>query len=139
MRITKIKKDNGVFVCQDCGAEYSLEEAKKLLKEINNENYEIKTIYFEENTDVSNKDELIYSLFMWAENLNKLNDLYLWFNLDLTCLKNKSFWNKDKYFQDNLENLLTYICGFLYDPVNYSVRIFDGVSLRHYLILKLLS
>ena len=73
----KIKKDNGVFVCQDCGTEYSLEEAKKLLKEINNENYEINTIYSKENTDVSNKDELIYSLFMWAENLNKLNDLYL--------------------------------------------------------------
>lgn len=29
-----IKKDNGIFVCQECGTEYSLEEAKKLLVDI---------------------------------------------------------------------------------------------------------
>lgn len=126
----KIKKENGVFVCQDCGTEYSLEEAKKLLRETGNENYEVKTIYSEENTNVSNKDDLIYSLFLWAENLNKLNDLYLWFNLNLTCLQNEGFWNKDEYFQDDLENLFPYIAGFLYDPANYSDRIFDGVSLK---------
>ena len=30
----RIKKENAVFVCQDCGTEYTLEEAKNLLKEI---------------------------------------------------------------------------------------------------------
>lgn len=30
----QIKKENGVFVCQKCGTEYSAEEAKNLLKEI---------------------------------------------------------------------------------------------------------
>ena len=29
-----IKKENGVFVCSECGTEYSLEDAKKLLTEI---------------------------------------------------------------------------------------------------------
>ena len=29
-----IKKENGVFVCKECGTEYSLEEAKKLMKEV---------------------------------------------------------------------------------------------------------
>ena len=32
-----IRKENGVFICQECGTEYSLEEAKKLLKEIEGE------------------------------------------------------------------------------------------------------
>ena len=32
-----LRKENGVFVCQECGTEYSLEEAKKLLKEIDSE------------------------------------------------------------------------------------------------------
>ena len=32
-----IKKENGVFVCLECGTEYSLDEAKKLLKEIDEE------------------------------------------------------------------------------------------------------
>ena len=29
-----IKKENGMFVCKECGTEYSLEEAKKLIKDV---------------------------------------------------------------------------------------------------------
>ena len=34
----QIKKENGVFVCKECGTEYSSEEAKNLLKEIGENN-----------------------------------------------------------------------------------------------------
>ena len=30
---TNIMKQNGVFVCQDCGTKYSVEEAKKMMVE----------------------------------------------------------------------------------------------------------
>lgn len=32
-----IRKENGVFVCQECGTEYSVEDAKKLLRDVDNE------------------------------------------------------------------------------------------------------
>ena len=34
-------KQDGVFVCQFCGAKYTLEEAKKLLIELLDKNYEV--------------------------------------------------------------------------------------------------
>lgn len=32
-----IRKENGVFACQECGTEYSLDEAKKLLVDLDDE------------------------------------------------------------------------------------------------------
>ena len=62
----KIKKENDVFICQECGTEYSLEEARKLLKEVDGEassEINIVKVAREQNTDVSGKDKLITLLY----------------------------------------------------------------------------
>ena len=64
-----IKKEEGVFVCQECGTEYSLEDARKLLQEIDSvggkpqeqESYKV--------TSENDKYELLKKLFIWARYL----------------------------------------------------------------------
>ena len=75
-----IKKENGVFVCQECGTEYSLEDAKKLLKEIpeniivKNENATttINEITYSERKQ--EKGELLNVLLMWANVIKSLSE-----------------------------------------------------------------
>lgn len=66
----RIKKEKGIFICQDCGTEYSLEDAKKLLKEIDDETEKMeatnnKTVITQEN----NKYKLLNQLILWEEYL----------------------------------------------------------------------
>ena len=75
----KIKKENGIFVCQDCGTEYSLDEAKQLLKEINSERESTvgnKITIVEEN----NKYLLVEKLLCWLKYINNIDDLFRLFN-----------------------------------------------------------
>lgn len=74
-----IKKENGIFVCQECGTEYSLEDAKKLLKEIEEDiKYEVeeKTSTIKNEVAYSErsqkKGELLNVLLMWADVIKKL-------------------------------------------------------------------
>lgn len=70
----KIKKVNGVFVCQECGTEYDAESAKRLLKDIFEDNKIIndekkdKVQLIEEN----DKYKLLNHLLLWAEYIIKL-------------------------------------------------------------------
>ena len=76
----KIKKENGVFICQECGTEYSVEEAKKLLKEVseNAVDYtESADVSTERNTKIidnrdQNKGELLKFLLIWANIIKML-------------------------------------------------------------------
>lgn len=68
-----IKKENGVFVCQECGTEYSVEEAKKLLKEV-----ETSAILSEESKQLApercaNGDELLKQLYAWLGYIESLD------------------------------------------------------------------
>ena len=103
----QIRKENGVFVCQECGTEYSVEDAKKLLKEIDNSNSnETIDVVLEmknQNTDISGKEKLITLLYYWACNISSMPDMKLWFNYETTDPTKDDFWNignleERKYF-----------------------------------------
>ena len=86
-----IRKENGVFVCQECGTEYSVEEAKKLLKDIE-EPKPAKTNETKRKSTSSqdDKDKLIYSLYCWANNIVRFPDPLFW--LGIKSINNKEFW-----------------------------------------------
>lgn len=108
-----IKKENGVFVCQECGTEYSLEDAKKLLKEVSinetsnsikNENSETTTnsnnLYSERK---QNKGELLNLLLMWANSIKSLTE-QKFYKVDLA---NKLLWEG----KDSLEEYSLFKLG----------------------------
>lgn len=76
-----MKKENGVFACQDCGTEYSLEEAKKLLVEINDNNPDADK---KEKDNViseaykSDKNDLLQYLCSWLQLISPFEDTYFW-------------------------------------------------------------
>lgn len=92
-----IRKENGVFVCQECGTEYSVEDARKLLKEVEEKLEEftkteqLMNITFQK-TDVSGKDKLISLLYLWAINISKMPNSLIWFDIDEASTLNATFW-----------------------------------------------
>lgn len=84
-----IKKRDGIFICQECGTEYTLDEARKLLKEVdeckNNENQESKS-------SSTNKEKLLCSLYCWAKNILALPDSLFWLNQ--SDINNEIFWKE---------------------------------------------
>ena len=69
-----LKKENDVFVCQECGTEYSLESAKKLLKEIGNDSLPIKELGTKEKINIE-KMKLEYDLLCWHNYYQKCHEL----------------------------------------------------------------
>lgn len=128
-----IRKENGVFICQECGTEYSLDEAKSLLKDIKeavgsakNERKVIK-----ENTNVSGKEELLTQLYLWAKNLSDLQDMYLWFDEPISSLKQESFWLSDTPFDNyNDEVIFPYIKDIEDNQSDISHRFYNGLLLK---------
>lgn len=57
---TDLIKQDGVFVCQSCGAKYSVEEAKKMMVDV--------VMDTSKNNDKVNKDEIIKNYIMIANN-----------------------------------------------------------------------
>lgn len=76
-----IKKENGVFKCLDCGTEYSLDEAKQLLVEINESNP--KTSNNENKNKISeaykiDKNDLLQYLCSWLQLISPFENTYFW-------------------------------------------------------------
>lgn len=101
-----LKKENGVFVCQECGTEYSAEEAKLLLKEIEEQTVDnqppTNQNLLEPKEDYST---LEMGLLTWLNYLNNIKNLFgEEFDLDFT--NDEVYVNgykKDDYlFQDEL-------------------------------------
>ncbi len=72
-----IKKENGVFVCQECGTEYSLEEAKGLLQEVESEGGKVVVSASNDKNEikvVSENDKyiLLKKLSIWASALEAI-------------------------------------------------------------------
>ena len=90
----KFKKENGIFACLECGTEYSADEAKKLLVEVN------------ESSDTAvNNDEvaiLLTKLQTWLEYVLNIENLLQHFNISIqdyfkTPLSISDFREKIKY------------------------------------------
>lgn len=95
-----IKKENGVFICQECGTEYSLEEAKKLLKEISDEAVNVSTTNNQNEITISErkqeKSELLNVLLAWTNVIKILSDQKLY---KINYLENE-FWNGNPTFEE---------------------------------------
>lgn len=91
-----IRKENGVFVCQECGTEYSLEEAKKLLTEVEGSN----TVSSEpqvaptegQKKQLTDREKIIASLYTWLQYLTALEGHQLIWGLFDQVLMNPEFW-----------------------------------------------
>lgn len=81
---TDLIKEEGVFVCQGCGTKYSVEEAKKLMKDVSDT--EVKTVSTNEN--VQSKEE--------NSDNKKLDNLY---ELARRAKKDNNSANAAKYYQ----------------------------------------
>lgn len=90
-----IRKENSVFVCQECGTEYSVDEAKKLLQEVDEKTDSNQEQLSSKNTSVSGKDKLLNALSLWALNLSKMPDLLFWFDISDSCINTDQFWVRD--------------------------------------------
>ncbi len=87
-----IRKENGVFVCQECGTEYSIEEAKKLLVEVKNCDDKKGEIVQKQNTDVTGKDKLLSALYLWVAAISKFGDIYSWLDVEPDLIGTDEFW-----------------------------------------------
>ena len=81
-----IRKENGIFICQECGTEYSLEEAKNLLQEVGESQQVIQTSNCQ-----NEKDNLTSYLSSWALLISKIPDVKNWFNID-EDINSETFW-----------------------------------------------
>lgn len=124
---TSILKEDGVFVCQECGTKYRLEEAKKLLREVlDDESYksiENKSI----ETVVNNSEENCDSKIL-------LNQLYLWCGLI-------SYFKELEIFAETVDttNSELYLTNDYKKVFNFKLSkkyldLFDGIGDYHYLL-----
>ena len=74
-----IRKENGVFVCQECGTEYSVEEAKKLLQEVDasGEAPKTETLGVSE-TYKEDKNKLLQYLSSWLKVIAPFEHMSFW-------------------------------------------------------------
>lgn len=93
-----IRKENGIFVCQECGTEYTVEDARKLLNETEDkqcdDNEESLIEISSQKTDVSGKQNLINILYLWALNLSKMPNSLTWFDLEEYSTLSSTFWTE---------------------------------------------
>lgn len=100
----KIRKENEFFSCLECGTEYSLEEAKKLLKDIDSieePKKEINNISLKK-VQINPNHELILYLSIWAKITSFLENLNQILKFDLL---NEKFWEPETCLE-NVESLL---------------------------------
>ena len=111
---SSMKKVNGVFVCQECGTEYSLEEARKLLKEeplAADYVGEVPVVPSDDNvsseTNEQTKLKLKYDLLCWHNFFQKCHELekslYIPDNLSqsgIDVASRKVEFDIDRYYSD---------------------------------------
>lgn len=116
-----IKKENGVFVCQECGTEYSLEEAKKLLTEIGEGQNESQSgLTMSSSPDVNKEpsgEELLQKLYVWAAYLEAIKP-WMYYVDD----SKKNFDEvTDSDFLDECLKISPNVEGWMFDPTHYGL------------------
>lgn len=98
----KFKKENDSFVCQGCGTEYSLEQAKKLLKEdIEDNAKKCESESIKENVANSKEEkiDLLFKLKCWLQLIRKFNKYKFW--------TGKNYKNEEGFWNSFLEDFST--------------------------------
>ncbi len=85
----KLKKENGMFVCQECGTEYSLDEARNLLVDVDSS----EPVSEKPAATRNGQAELRGQLVLWASLLKQIEDLDFYF--DLSGMDTYKFWSVD--------------------------------------------
>ena len=100
----KIRKENEFFSCLECGTEYSLEEAKNLLKEIDIDNKDKDQVEATIKSYSDDKYVLLKKLFLWRDYLECFQNLFdKLFEVDYF---DNSFWNGSLSFEQFLKGCL---------------------------------
>ncbi len=129
-----IKKEKGVFVCKECGTEYSLEEARNLLVEAedstgpNNSVVEPKS-FVEEKGFNSNADVLKKQLLLWADILKYFDTINYLYKVHDT--NSSDFWNN--FSEEKIEKTLDNNDLFSLLTKCYKDMPNDEYSLKEYL------
>lgn len=92
---TRIKKNNNVFLCQECGIEYSLEDVRKLLVEVDDDADNNQIISTIQKDSILEKNLLLKNLLNWAEIIK----IFEGFSEKGIYLKNP--WTDDFCFETN--------------------------------------
>lgn len=99
----KIRKENDVFVCLECGTEYDIESAKKLLREISENSQVINGVDNNSKVQIieeNDKYKLLNHLLLWAEYIVKLEK----FRNDFDVRQDNSnsfYFNDSSYYNPN--------------------------------------
>ena len=125
-----IKKENGVFVCKECGTEYSLEEAKKQLKDVLDEKVVVAAENKQKSVNIlseNDKYELLKKLCLWAD-LLKSFDSFIELKFDT---QSESFWslneeNLNELVKDRLPGSISKYDIYLKNAYNNSSSISDS-------------
>lgn len=107
------KKENGVFVCQECGTEYTIEDAKKLLKDIDivekKEDELLPSKKQQEEANDVTRIKLEYDLLCWHNFFEKCHELEKSFYLkdrdfgsSVDVATREVIFNKDSYYTENV-------------------------------------
>ena len=86
---TDLVKEEGVFVCKACGTKYSVEEAKKLLKEVEGE------VISKVKVDTSDELKNLYEIARRAKETE--NNENAWKYYDMILMKDPSSWEANYY------------------------------------------
>lgn len=101
------KKENGVFVCQECGTEYSLEDAKKLLTEID-DSASHKSDKVQKREENIEKIKLEYDLLCWHNFYEKCHELENSFEIKDDSFNRCSDISSEIYEGDIANRTVTY-------------------------------
>ena len=101
-----IRKVDGVFVCQECGTEYSVEDAKKLLVEV--DDVKPSAVPSKETNKAADSSNMEKHLLAWLGYIKDIHDTFDdEFDVDLTSplAYSKGFTAEDCIYKDKLYSL----------------------------------
>ena len=86
-----IKKENDIFVCKECGTEYSIDDAKQLLKDVVETD---NNTFFSTTKTQSKRMILLQNLLSWLVYINDIESSFSdYFEIDLTLIrKDEAAW-----------------------------------------------
>ena len=121
--LLSIRKENGVFVCQECGTEYTVEEAKKLLQDVEGQLNEVSKRVTKSDYSID-ANALRDQLLLWGKITNSIDS----FNELISGIEttNPSFWDNEK-FHDFLSIIPK---GRMYGPTDgdWNPEAVDGIN-----------
>lgn len=101
-----IRKENNVFVCKECGTEYSIDDARLLLKEVDATlNQEQLSTLVDHDKQKTEKEKMIIALTAWANYLYSFDNCDDWLQIIGNGTDDPLFWSKENIDLIKTQNL----------------------------------